>query len=187
MKLLFLSEANLRDRLFVQNFVFNLKLDEKAIIILDSFGGTVKDTRFVTRRISSLLSEAMVYNNAFTADQRGFFFRENDVLKGNWPLIDELMVPIQAMVFGPVLKGPEGPQLADPLDILAAVRGHYEISETFVFVTNPMSPLGAKRAMVESEADIVPLLAVYEEEKASIDLALKLSPARLVGAQNMAP
>jgi hypothetical protein len=185
MKLIYLAEANLKDRLTIQNFVFNFKIKEKTLLIHDSFGGTVKDTRFVTKRISSLLSEAMVYNNAFSADQRDLFFMENGELKLKKASIEKLLNVVPLLVLGPVIKNEAGePVLADGQEMIEVARQAFQPDELLVFVDNPMSPLGSKRALIEAEADIEPFLKVYEEEKSAMERALKLAPARLVAPGN---
>lgn len=185
MKLIYLSQSNLKDRLSIQNFVFNFKLKDKAILIHDSFGGTVKDTRFVTKRISSLLSEAMVYNNAFSADQRDIFYLENGALKIKQGFIEKLIPNVQLIVIGPVIKNEQGEAvIANAEAMIDVARKTFQPDELLVFVDNPMSPLGNKRALIETEADIAPFLQIYEEEKPAMERALRLAPARLVAPGN---
>ncbi len=185
MKLIYLSEANLKDRLSIQNFVFNFRLKEKAILIHACFGGTVQDTRFVTKRLSSLLSEAMVYNNAFSADQRNYFYLEGGEMKVKKAALEKLLQSIQLLVIGPVIQNEAGEAvLADPMRMLETIRAAFQPEELLLFVDNPMSPLGAKKAHVESEADIAPFLKVYEEEKPALARALRLAPARLASPSN---
>jgi len=185
MKLLFLSETNLKDRLSVQNFVFNYKFKEKALLIHDSFGGTIKDTRFVTKRLSSLLSEAMVYNMAFSADQRDFFYVENGELKLKQAQIERLLQTVQLLVLGPVVKNEAGEAvLADALEMLRVARETFEPSELIFFVDHPMSPLGTKKLRIREQADIDPFLTVYEEEKTALERALHFAPSRLLSPSN---
>jgi hypothetical protein len=187
MKLLYLTEANLRDRLFVKDLVANYKLTEKALLIHDTFGGTVKDTRFVTKRLSALLSEFMVFNNAFSADQRNFFTQSSGgLMELNLDLIHKIIQPIQLLLIGPVIKVNGTAQLADPIAMVQAARNALDISETIVFTSNPMSPLGAKNAVIDKSEDVEKWLASYEEERASLELAHRLRPARLSSPMNYA-
>jgi hypothetical protein len=185
-KLLYLSESNLRDRLFIKDLVHNFGFAEKAILIHDSFGGTVKDTRFVTKRISALLSESMIYNNAFSADQRNLVHREAGRMRVDTGLIHRLFPPIQLLILGPVIRGETGPELADPLEMLEATRNAFDIEEVILFTANPMSPLAGKREIVRDEADRERLLSVYEEEAAAIELAHRFRPAWIASPQNYA-
>jgi hypothetical protein len=183
--LLHLSESNLRDRLTVQNFVHNYKLKDKGLLILDSFGDTLKDTRFVARRLSSLLSEAMVYNMSFTADQRDFFYEEGGKICADRDKISKLLETVQLLVMAPVIKGADGQaKLVDPAGLIEAAREAFGVEELRVFIDNPMSPLGNKQIPVTSEADIAPHLKVYEEERPALERALKLQPTLLCGSAN---
>ena len=180
MKLLYLTETNLRDRLFIRDLVSNFKLDEKAILIHDAFGGTVRDTRFVTKRISALMSESMIYNNAFSAEQRNLFsYNEAGDLVVNKSFLETLLPPIQLLIIGPVLKVNGEIQVAEALDLVAAARRDLPISETIVFTGNPLSPLGSKNATIANQEEADKLIGVYEEEKPAIEMAMKLYPARL--------
>ena len=185
MKLLYITETNLKDRLFVRDLVSHFKLEEKAILIHDAFGGTIRDTKFVTKRISALMSESMVYNNAFSADQRNlFFYNEDGVLSANTTFIETLLPPIQLLIIGPIVKKDGELQLVGAKELVAATRRDFDISETIVFTDNPLSPLGSKNATIANQEEADKLLTVYEEEKASIDLALELYPARLASPMN---
>lgn len=180
MKLLYLTEVNLRDHLFVKDLIHNFKLEEKAILIHDTFGGTVSDTRFVTKRISSLMSETMIYNNAFSGDQRNFFSRnEAGLLQLNVSLVEKLLRPLQVLILGPIIKEENEAVLANPVELVQLVRNELEISETIVFTDNPLSPLGAKRLTIDTSEDVEQWLKSYEEEKASLELAHQLRPARI--------
>ena len=179
MILLYLSETQLRDRLFIKDFVHNYRVSGKAILIHDSFHDTVSDTRFVTKRLSSLLSEAMVYNNAFSSDQRTFFHPVADGYQLNMELVSHLLSPIQLLILNPVMRIKDKPTLVDPLKLVQAVRVSTEVSELITFTDNPLSPLGRKGEVLSKEEDVKRLLGVYEEEKASIELAYTLRPARL--------
>ena len=181
MKLLYLSEANLKDRLFIKDLVHNYKysLEQKAILVHAPFGGTVRDTRFVTKRISTLLSETMVYNNAFGAEQRGLITHSEGGLRVKTELIEKLLAPINLLILGPQVQVDSEVELLDPMDMLEALRSSLPIEETMVFTDNSLSPLGRKNLIIESEEQILELKKIYDEESSALDLALKLGPARL--------
>ncbi|MEM6806891.1 MAG: hypothetical protein AAF696_36155 [Bacteroidota bacterium] len=184
MKLLYLSEANLKDRLLIRDLVFNYKFEEKAILIHDQFGGKVSDTRFVNKRISALLSEAMVYNNAFSADQRIFISQEGAKLIPNKERIEQILYPIQLLVVAPIIKAADKAILTDALGLLKSVREAYEIEEVILFANNPLSPMVSQAKRISTEEDRDKLLKVYEEEAESLDLAYQLRPAILASPQN---
>ena len=74
MRLLFLSADNLRNGPFIKDLVYHFKGAGKCILLHDHFG-SIADTRFVTKRVSALISEEMILNNGFSGDQRGIFHR----------------------------------------------------------------------------------------------------------------
>lgn len=186
MKLLFLTETNLRDRLFIKDLVHNSDSLEKGILIHEAFGGSVPDTRFVTKRLSALFSEAMVYNNGFSADQRDLFHRVEGKLHLNEPLVHALLNPIQLLIIGPVMKEDGLPTLADPLEMIALARQQLAITEVVVFTGNPLSPLANKKPLVDTSKDRDHWLGIYEEETPAIHLAHRLRPARLASPVNYA-
>ncbi|MDX2248760.1 MAG: hypothetical protein SF052_18380 [Bacteroidia bacterium] len=185
MKLLYITEANLRDRLFIRDLVFSYKLKDKAILIHDTFGGTVRDTRFVTKRISAMLSETMVYNNAFSADQRNLFsLKESGNMEIDAEKIHKLLETVQLLIIGPVIKKGDSTELADPLQMVEVTRTYLDISDMIVFTSNPLSPLGAKNIRIETDADLEKMITVYEEESAALRLAHRLRPARITSPAN---
>ncbi|MEM6263070.1 MAG: hypothetical protein AAGI38_11225 [Bacteroidota bacterium] len=186
-KLLFLSEANLRERMFVQDFVHNFAFkQEKSILVLDAFGGTVRDTRFVTKRLSSLLSEVMVYNNAFMAGQRGLFVQETGKWQVRTDLISSLLKYIQVLLIGPVVGEGATASLISPIELVQAVRDNFEVDEILLFPKHAKSPLAAQKTWVKSTEDLKQLMNVYEEEADVLHLAAQLSPSRLVSPVNYA-
>jgi len=188
-KLLYLSEANLQDRLFIKDLVHNFKfgLEEEVILLHAPFGGTTRDTRFVTKRISSLFSETLVYNNAFSGDQRKIFSRnEAGQFQLNTALIQSLVGPINLLIIGPIIHTEQGPTLAEPLEMVRSVQQAFDIASPILFTDNPMSPLANKKPMIQVQADVDQWIKAYEEEQHSLDFALKLSPAQLASPVNYA-
>ncbi|MEO1450386.1 MAG: hypothetical protein AAFV07_12715 [Bacteroidota bacterium] len=186
MRLIYLSEANLRDRLFVRDLVFNYKTQDKALLIHATFGGTVSDTRFVTKRLSALYSEAMVYNNAFPAGQRNIFQSNTEgQLVVDTDRIDSLLQTIQMLIISPIMPDEVGEdKLVDPLQLLQASRYALEADEVLVFPDNPMSPLASQKPLINEAADLQKWQAIYEEEGAALSRAMELRPARMVSPQN---
>ncbi|MEZ4686248.1 MAG: hypothetical protein R3B47_09325 [Bacteroidia bacterium] len=182
MHLHFLTESNLRDRLFVQQYVHAFKPGSKVLIVVDQFGGTLRDSRFVTKRLSTLMSEQMVYNNAFTGEQRDMCrLDENGLLSLRKGFIAELISPLQALLIGSVASSATGPQLIAGSRLAEALRAAFDIEKLMVFPGNPLSPLSMKQREISTQADIADLLVSYEEEKEALELALRLAPAILSG------
>lgn len=184
MKLLYISEDNLKDRLFIRDLVFNYKLKDKALLIHESFNGSVEDTRFVTKRISALLSEQMIYNNAFSGERRNFFSAVGDVVEVNTSLILQLLETVQLLIISPVIKQGQEDKLMDPLRMAQAALYSLPIENSLVFTQNPLSPLAANRTQVEDEAQCDQLFRIYDEERAAIQRAYELRPSILVSPTN---
>lgn len=184
MKLIYISQANFKDRLFLKDLVHNFKSESKAILVHDTYGDRVPETRFVTKRLSALFSEAMVYNRAFSADQRNLFAFEGEQLVMNREKIDALLDTVSLLVIGPVIKKGETSQLADPFAMLQVLRESYSTDELILFTENPMSPLATKGLRIESAQEVDKLLKAYEEEQKSLESALRLAPARILSPSN---
>ncbi|TAE60244.1 MAG: hypothetical protein EAZ89_01720 [Bacteroidetes bacterium] len=186
MKLLYLTSANLADRLFIKDLVFNFKFQEKALL-LHAPAVDLSGTRFTTKRLSSLFSEAMVYNNAFQAEQRDLFsVGENGLMQVHTTLIHSLLNISQLLLVGPVIRQGGETVIADPLHMVQAARAALEISELILFPANPLSPLGRKKEPLDSSADLDRLLSLYEEESQALQLAHTLRPARIASPVNYA-
>jgi hypothetical protein len=185
MKLLYLSRTNLTDRLFVQDFVHNFKFEDKALL-LHQPAETVPDTQFATKRLSALLSENMVYNHVFSAHLRNFFYKSGGQMQVNSGLIQQLLEPVQLLLLSPVIHIDGRIQLADPVEMMIAARKALDVDEAFVFTGNPLSPLAAKKALINDREDFDKWVKIYEEERGSLELAHTLRPAVLASPVNYA-
>lgn len=182
--LIYLSKPNLQDRLFVKDLVHNYKRKEKSLLLHEGFGDTIPDTSFVTKRLSSLFSEAMVYNRAFQAHQRNLISQTEGRLHFKTEEIMALLEHIQLLIIGPVIKQDGSLQLADSFELLRAARGAFDTHETILFTDNPLSPLATKRLKIDQETDLDPLLKAYEEESPALERTLSVSPAHLASPLN---
>ena len=187
MNLLLLSEANLRDRVFMRDFVHSYAFQTKSIIV-HPFAGSEADTRSITKRVSWLLSEVLVHNVAFCADQRSIF---RQTASGDFlvdvPKIEQLIAPVKALVLGALMKNAAGETApADALQLLAQLRASYPQAAVYVFPQNPLSAMAQQKQHIATDADAARLLALYEEEAATIENARKLAPATIASAVNYA-
>ncbi|MEO1588792.1 MAG: hypothetical protein AAFS00_15995 [Bacteroidota bacterium] len=170
----------MRDRMMMRDLVFQYKLPGKTLVFHDTFGDTLRDTRFVTKRLSVLFSEAMVYNNAFTAEQRGIMSWDGTSWEIDTDRIQHLIEHIQVIVIGPVIAGANGPELvADPLSMVEAAKAAFGAEDIFLFPDNPLTPLGQKKPLIANRDDYQSYLQSYEEEKRVLDHALRLAPAHI--------
>ena len=184
MNLLYLSNANLNERLFIQNLVNNYKWKTPTILLHDTFGGTVRDTLMVSKRLSALFSECMVHNNVFAASQREMIAQKEGKLFVAKNKIEGLLGMIPFLILSPILKVEGEEKLGNPLEMLMALREIFEIEEVSFFTANAMSPLGNKRKCVMTEEEMTELLKIYEEESEVISLAYHFRPARICSGRN---
>ena len=179
-KLLYLSEENLRDRLFIKDIVHNFPQAEKILLLHEAFAGNVSDTRFVTKRLSSYFSEQMVYNNAFSADQRNLISASSEGLQLNKKLIYRLMEHIQLLILNPIISSENGPELGASQMIADFLRTQLDIEKLILFPNNPLSPLATKQPSILTEQDLAYWKPLYEEEEKTLLRALHLAPAQIV-------
>lgn len=178
----YITETQQRDRLFMQQYIHSFQADSKVLVVLEAFGEAARDTRFVVRRLSTLLSETMVYNNGFTGDQRNLVScDENGKLHLRTDMIQQLIAPLQALLLGCMASTPDGAKQVSGLDLVNALRETMEVTSVKVFPFNPLSPLSNQHHMIQSEADTASLRKLYDEESPVLDLAVSLAPVRLAG------
>jgi hypothetical protein len=183
MKLIFLSADNLRNGPFIKDLVYNFKGVGKCILLHDHFG-SVSDTRFVTKRISALMSEEMIVNNAFSGDQRNILSVQAgevairiDFLENALKTVDLVLLNALGMQDGAI-------KALDPLQVLAQLRVLLGLEEVYLFPKNTRSPLVAQRRRLVSPVEIAELKAVYDEEALALDRAEQMLPAILAAPGN---
>ena len=181
MKLVFLSGENLKDQHFIIDLVHNFKTPEKVLLVHDHFGKQADDTRFVTKRISALLSEEMIVNNAFSGAQRCMISHKDGAYSVRTELISSLFSSISLLILNPVLPGN---QRGDTLGILRALRAALPVSELIIFPSNTRSPIAQKKQIIAERSDFDRLIAIYEEEMPTLEMALSLAPATLATPVN---
>lgn len=186
MKIIFVSEANLKSKDFVINLVHNFKFTDRYILLHDAFGGTVKDTRFVTKRLSSLISESMVVNNAFSGDQREILKLQDGALTFRSDYVSDLLKNLHLFILNPIAATPEGPQLQPTEQVIQLIRNELNIEEVLVFPDNGKSHLGSERVLIDTTEDFDRLVGIYEEEAKALSRALRLRPATIVSPVNYA-
>lgn len=181
MKFLYLREENLKEKLFIQDLVHNFPADEPVLVLHAHFGEKPEDTRFVTKRIGALLSEQMVYNQAFSGDQRGLLTADGGRITVRADLVRELLQFASVLLLNPIGATPNGPEELDPLLVANVLQDAFSPAETILFPRNSKSPLAANKERVTGRADYERLLALYEEEAAVLEAAQRLAPVTLSG------
>ncbi len=183
MKLFYLSNDNLRNAAFVKDLVYNYKGIGKSILLHDHFGG-IGDTRFVTKRISALMSEEMIVNNPFSGDQRSIVARSGGELSLRGDFLQAQFATVDLIVLNAL--GMEGDEVKpmDSRQVLGLLRAHFGVNEVHLFPKNVRSPLVSVRRSLSSADEVEQLRSVYEEEGPVLDSALGLLPVILAAPGN---
>jgi hypothetical protein len=183
MKILFLSADNLRNTPFIKDLVFHFKGAGKCILLHDHFG-SIADTRFVTKRISSLLSEEMITNNPFSGDQRSIFQESAGTVTVRADFLEQALQRVDVLVMNALGVKEDVTAPLDSLAITRALRAAFPQAQVHVFPRNTRSPLVASPRLLSHEADIEPLRAVYDEETPALEMAAQLLPVVMASPAN---
>ncbi len=185
MKLFYFTRDNLQNSFFIKEFVSAYhKLEGKAILVHAPFG-SMQDTRFVTKRISSVFSEVLVVNNAISGDQKRIlsiegdqdFLVRTDELKRQLKMVDLL-------VMNTIAASNKGPSWVNSLQLVQKLQEVFEVETPMLFTRNSKSPLAQEYVKVNTAEDIDPLLAIYEEERMALEHAAALAPS-VIGSPNL--
>jgi len=178
MKLFYFTEDNLKNDLFIKEFASAYhKVQGKAILVHAPFG-TLHDTRFVTKRISSLLSEVMIVNNPVSGDQKRMVtISETGQIQIRAAELDRQLTMVNLLVMNPIAQSPEGPVVIDSIALTAEIRKTFQASPLTLFTRNSKSPLSQEIIKVEGETDVQSFLNIYDEESAALNGAVALAPS----------
>jgi hypothetical protein len=183
MKLLYLSAENLRSTPFIKDLVWNYKQVGKSIILHDHFG-SIGDTRFVTKRISALMSEEMITNNAISGDQRGIFQESESGIAVRKDFLEQALQNVSLLVMNPLGASGENTAILDPLAVALQLRSAWDLEHIHVFPRNSRSPMVISVKALQTMDDLEPLRAVYEEESLTLANAERLLPVILGSPSN---
>jgi hypothetical protein len=186
MQFLFLSEANLQDRLFLRDLFKHFpKLAPPFIILHDTYMQDENSIRMLTKRVSAHLSESMVPNIAFSGEQRGLLSRNADgqlIIKTD--TLYKAMQNLSGIVINTLVQSGTGTSSISAEELLKAFRQQVDIERMLFFPQNPQSPLGGMRTPIASDTDHDQALQAFEEERHIIRLAHHVKPALIVSAHN---
>ena len=177
MQLHYLSQANLGNPEFIREWLQHLPKEKPIIVLHAPFGEELRDTRFVTRRLSSLLSEANVRNTAFAAYQHKLFTQSHHGVEVSEKQILRLMQYAPILIIGPLMQYTENVEIISGVSLLKAIHKVFARADTLVFCANPRSALARAPQYILPSTGISGLLAAYEEESDTLRLAQKLAPA----------
>lgn len=174
-----LTSENLRSNDFIKDFCFYFKPKGKSILLHGVFGSP-NDTRFVSKRLSAYLSEELIVNSILNGDQRQLLRATPGGVQVRKELITAAHAQVDLVVLNCLAEGHSGATALDPEAVLKGLRELYGVEPVTIFPVNPRSPLGQQVLQVEVGADLAKLKEAYEEEAATIDLALRIAPAVLL-------
>ena len=135
MKLLYLTKANLKDKPFIHDLAFHFDKKGKAIILHDLFGPEIEDTHFVTKRLSAVLSEAMVVNFSVSGDQKNLISGNSaePVLRSE--LIHKAFETVSVFITNRLNSSSDN-EGADPVALISLIRKEFDIQEVLLFPAN---------------------------------------------------
>ncbi len=202
-RIIYLSETNQSDRLFMRDLSAGLKRLPEKSVILQAVHPQMPDSEawFVTKRISALLSEANIANHPIAGHHRKLITINNeqqielklDLFQSLWKVHDAILVTMLAAANEATV--PENsPVKLSALQLVPALYyqlAHMktiddqpvEVMPVWFFPNNPLSLLASKAYPIEQAADGEKLLTIYPEEKTSIELAMNCRPAIVAGAK----
>lgn len=185
--LLHFSLSNLQDKAFIQQFAHQYKFKDPAILVHDAWPGRISDTRFVTKRLSNVLSECMVYNHPVSGDTRGLLKIEDGELTLDREKLFQWFETAHLIVLNPIVSAPSGPELLDdPFRLVRTLRALPEVQDVVLFPDRSLSPLARKTSIINTMAELAELNALYEEESAMLDRAGRILPLRISGPDHYA-
>lgn len=186
MNIFYFSEENLKNTFFIKEFVSAFReKPQKGILLHGSFGSLV-DTRFVTKRLSAVMSELMIVNNAFSGDQRNLLALDNGSLEFRVDLVKSLLETVDLVILNTIVSGQNGPESGNAHEIVALLRQQLPIEELILFARNSKSPMVQSKITVDPDTDLSSLLNLYDEEQFVLETAQALAPASIASPANFA-
>jgi hypothetical protein len=183
MKIIYLSIDNLRNAPFVKELVYHFKQAGKCMIVHAHFG-SVEDTRFVTKRVSALMSEEMVLNNGFSGDQREIFQEVNGKIVVRKELLEQTLQTVDLLVMNAMGLRKGVTAALDPFAIVQQLREDFSPAQVYLFPKNTRSHLVEQPHYLTTHHVCEQLRTVYDEEEVVLRNAEQLLPVNLVSPAN---
>jgi len=180
----YLSEANLKDRMFLRDFVVNFGRSKKRGIIIHSHPkkATPEYTSFITKRISAQLSDELVPNYPQSLGTKGLVSYEGNQLILKDKQIENLFKMVYCLVLNQFLTDTDIIEIERVIDCF---RGGLGVERLWLFPNNSMSPLGKDLVRVENQGDYEKYAAIYNEEIEVLKTALNCAPAVIGSAKGL--
>jgi hypothetical protein len=186
-RLIYVPENVLDDRLFLRDFFANYaKIPEKSIVLhACPKSANLEKIRFLSKRFSSNLSEAMIPNAPFSGDQRGLMQQTETGIALRHELLTTMLTNLQCIVLNTIITDSTGKATIAPAgDVLQAIIHQLAGSYAVVLPHNPLSALGNKLHPLYTPADVNTLLGVYPEESPTFALLTSILPAAVAGVHS---
>ena len=186
MQLLFFSQANLQDRLFLRDVFKQFpQLKPPFIIVHEAYQDHVDTVRMLTKRVSAHLSEGMVPNLAFSGDQRNLLSVDGDKkILINTKLLGQMLANVSGVVINTLVREGAVVRLSSSEPVLKAFRQQMDLERIIFFPDNPASPLGGNKTALSSEEDYIQAMNAFEEESNIIEKAFGVKPSVIASAHN---
>lgn len=179
--LIFLSQKNVRDDIFLKDFSAAFQWKAPVLIVHDTPFTQATDTLFLGKRISGFLSESMVTNIPVSAEQRNLLSRN----AGRYEIREDLLQQWFRMSAALVLSIPVPESETSEIDhILQDLYQQISVREFILFPDNPLSPLGMTNELISEPDRLQTLMEIYPEEKEVLQRAVKLLPVRILTPKN---
>jgi hypothetical protein len=174
--LLHLSKKNVQDDIFLKDLSSAFSWKQPVLLVHDSPYASVEETRFLTKKISGHLSEALVTNIGVSGDQRSLLNLETEGLQIRMDLLEQWyrMAPVLVINSLMASKG-----YVPASELTRGLKARLNPREVILFPDNPLSPLASAKEAITSEDRINQLLNLYPEEQAVLTLAATLLPVSI--------
>ncbi len=186
-RILFISEHAIRKRGFVQAFfVQAAKLEGKTLLFHETGVSDPAVNWYVSKKISSGLSEQMIPNNALPVSQTKHLALQEDTVALDTERIAQQLQNVYLLVMNAVSMQDDAEVVLDTPTWLKAIRRAYPDTVMQFFPDNPDSAIGMDQPMINTPEDAQRLLEAFPEERRILELAAAVAPSQIVLATNFA-
>jgi hypothetical protein len=183
--LIYLPEQPARDKLFMRDFFKNYpQLPYKSLLLHDAGVSNPEVARYASKRLSANLSEYMVPNHMRSGDERNLITSNGSGFAVKEALFRKMYRMVHAIVMNPIIGSNGQAQMAQPAEMLQALRQQLPVEQVLLFPENPKSLLGNEPHYLADAAEYERLMGIYPEEANTLKLAHALAPSYIVAASN---
>jgi acetylglutamate kinase len=156
-----------------------------VLLVHDTVADTPEVSFFVSKRVSSLLSEEMVTNTAVAGYQRGLV-RLGHPHSIRQDLLAQLWQNVQVVVLSTTALGADGQNVTlKPEALLGLARHWLEPGQVFLLTHNPQTALVLQPQDITTPERANELLGLFPEEAEVLSLARTLRPVCLLAPNQL--